>query len=89
MTTLWTRAGLTWRELIYDVAGGIRQQDIGLDAFALVRRAARAEELLDRDLEDAELDLAAGGAIEIGKRLHGAFAVRRPRTDDHRTSVIL
>src|SRR6187401_1660243 len=66
----------------------VRQHDIRRDALALDARAARAEELLDRDLEDAELDLATGRAIEIRDRLHGALAMR-VGADDERATVVL
>ena len=73
-----------------DVTRGIRQHDVGAHAFALGRRAGDPEELLDRDLEDAELDLAAGGAVEIGDGLHRPLAMGgRAGADDERAPVVL
>ncbi len=72
-----------------DVPGRVGQQHVGRHALALGRRAADPEELLDRDLEDTELDPATGGAIQIRERLHGALAVGRAGADDDRASVVL
>jgi len=66
-----------------DVPGRIRQYDVVGHAFALRRRTADPEELLDRDLELAVFDLVAGRAVEIlGARKRSSASSRTHRAPD-------